>query len=169
MGRRGQLLDFTDSQVISIVRHGKLQWFGQQQGGYKKSRLAFRWRLFREFRLFSVRTSVPFLHQRLWKSVKVKEEKLESGTHGNHPTTPLVALPRIFLTRLRKNASSSWVEIDQIRAAGMPVACSRKEIRPHLEVSAYGNLPEVRMHAAIHLRSNNHSVYDFFLNNSFAN
>src|SRR5690606_40193734 len=35
----------------------------------------------------SVRTTDPFLHQRLRKSIKVKEEKLEYGTHVNHPIT----------------------------------------------------------------------------------
>jgi hypothetical protein len=44
-------------------------------------------------RLFSVRTTFPFLRQRLRKSIKVKKEKRENVTHVVHPSTPLRTLP----------------------------------------------------------------------------
>jgi hypothetical protein len=63
------------------VRHNGLQSICLLAGGYKKSRLALL-AAFWEFGSFLLRTTLPFLHQRFWKSKKIKKEKLGSGMHS---------------------------------------------------------------------------------------
>src|SRR5690606_31708008 len=59
----------------------------------KKPPSFFCWRLFRNLG-GSVRTTLPFLHQRCWKSKKIKEESVDGTNHEKHVTTGLRHLTR---------------------------------------------------------------------------
>jgi hypothetical protein len=58
-----------------------------------------------------VRTTFPFLRQRLRKSVKIKEEKLEYGTHERNPSTLKPVVPSNNFRFIDRNATSGAVAV----------------------------------------------------------